>query len=129
MNTTKLFVLLMCVMFSTNAAAYGSSSSSKKACTKPKFTLFTPAHLSVVAPQSEFSFQASALTNPDSIEVSVKKQPVQITIKEINNSYSITGKLPLDLTDTYARVDIKATGTNKCKGTNGWLLKIESVKP
>ena len=119
----------MSVMFSTHAAAYGSSSSSKKACNKPKFAHFTPAHLSVVAPQSEFSFQASALTNPDSIEVSVKKQPVEITIKEINNAYSITGKLPADLIDTYARVDIKAIGTNKCKGSDGWLLKIESVKP
>ena len=77
MNITKLMIVFIFAIFSTNALAYGSSSS-KKACKKPKFTQFTPEHLAVVAPQSEFSFLASALTNPETIVVSVKKQAVKI---------------------------------------------------
>jgi hypothetical protein len=125
MNIFKLLMIFILAAFSTNALAYGSSSS-KKACTKPKFTEFSPVHLSVVAAQSEFSFKASSLTSPESIKVSVKKQPVEVTINKMNNGYSVTGQLPASLQNTYARVDIKATGTNKCKANDGWLLKIEN---
>lgn len=126
MNVTKLMILFIVAIFSTNALAYGSSSSSKKACNKPKFTLFTPAHLAVVLPQSEFSFLASASTNPETIVVSVKKQAVDVVVNKTNKGYSVTGTLPASLQGTHARVDIKATGTNNCKANDGWLLKIEA---
>ena len=125
MNINKLIMVFVLTVFSSNLLAYGSSSSSKKACTKPKFTQFTPPHLAVVAAQSEFSFQASMLTNPDTIKVSVKKIPVEITINKANNAYSVSGKLPESLTGTYARIKIDANGTNNCKGSDGWLLNIE----
>jgi len=124
MNIFKLMIVFILAVYSTNLLAYGSSSS-KKACAKPKFTQFTPVHLSVVSAQSEFSFLASSLTSPASIKVSVKKQPVEVKINKMNNGYSVTGKLPATLQNTYARIDIKATGTNKCKANDGWLLKIE----
>jgi len=129
MNSIKLLVICMLTVFSANASAYGSSSSSKKACKKPKMSQFTPANLTVVAPQSEFSFQTSALTNPDSIKVSVKKLSVEVTIKAENNSYLVTGKLPASLQGTHARVKINATGTNHCKASDGWLLEIENTQP
>ena len=125
MNTIKILMVFILAAFSTNLSAYGSSSSSKKACKKPKFSQFTPPHLSTVAPQSEFSFLVSTLTNPESIVVSVKKQEVDVTINKTNNGYSVSGKLPESLQGAFARVDIKATGTNNCKGNDGWLLKIE----
>ncbi|GAW86123.1 conserved hypothetical protein [Bathymodiolus platifrons methanotrophic gill symbiont] len=125
MNINKLIMVFILTVFSSNLLAYGSSSSSKKACTKPKFTQFTPPHLAVVAVQSEFSFQASMLTNPDTIKVSVKKIPVEVTINKENNAYSVSGKLPESLTGTYARIKIDANGTNNCKGSDGWLLNIE----
>lgn len=125
MNVILIVVVFMLSVFSTNVLAYGSSSSSKKACTKPAFTQFAPAHLASVEPQSEFSFLASALTNPETIEVSVKKQPVDVVINKINKGYSVVGMLPESLQGTFARVNIKATGTNKCMGNDGWLLKIE----
>ena len=126
MNVTKLILVFIFAIFSTHALAYGSSSSSKKACKKPKFTQFTPTHLAVVAPQSEFSFMASALTNPETLVVSVKKQAVDVVINKTNSGYSVTGTLPASLQGTHARVDIKATGTNNCKANDGWLLKIEA---
>jgi len=124
MNINKVLVIFLLSVFSVNVLAYGSSSS-KKACKKPKFTQFSPPHLTVVAPQSEFSFQTSVLTNPASIQVRVKKQLVEVSVDKINNGYSVTGKLPASLQGTYARIDIKAKGTNECKGNDGWLLNIE----
>lgn len=125
MNIIKLLILFFLTVFSANALAYGSSSS-KKACKKPKFSQFMPPHLAVVAAESEFSFLASALTSPATIVVKVKKQPVDVTINKVNLGYTVSGKLPASLRGTFARVDIKATGTNKCKGSDGWLLKIEN---
>ncbi len=125
MNIIILMTVLILSSFSSTVFAYGSSGSSKKSCTKPAFTQFTPAHLAVVAPQSEFSFSASALTNSETIEVTVKKQPVDVTINKVNKGYSVVGTIPESLkTGTFARVNIKATGTNKCVGNDGWLLKI-----
>ena len=129
MNTIKILMVFILVAFSTNASAYGSSSSSKKACKKPKFSQFTPPHLTAVAAQSEFSFLASALTNPESIVVSIKKQAVDVTINKTNNGYSVKGKLPATLQGAFARVNINAKGTNNCKGNDGWLLKIEAQAP
>ena len=128
MNTINLVIIFTLTVFSSNLLAYGSSSS-KKACKKPEMSQFTPAHLAVVAPQSEFSFKASALTNPDSIQVDVKKQAVEVIIKKQGNAYLITGTLPATLQNTYARININASGTNGCKGSYGWLLKIESSQP
>lgn len=129
MNTIKLLTVLMLTVFSANVFAYGSSSSSKTACKKPKMGQFTPADRAVVVAESEFSFITSALTNPESIEVSIKKQPVTVTITQEGNAYRVTGELPATLQDTYARVNIKATGTNGCKASDGWLLKIEPAQP
>ncbi len=125
MNTIKKITFFIFVIFSTNIFAYGSGSSSKKACVKPDLSQFTPPHLSVVAPESEFSFVASPSTNPKTIEVSMKKQLVETNIEKISGGYSVSGKLPASLEGAYVRVNIKAKGTNNCPESDGWLLKIE----
>lgn len=124
MNIIKSTLLLSLVIFSSSLFAYGSSSS-KKACKKPGLSQFSPEHLSVVKPESEFSFKASHTTNPKSIAVSIKKQAVPVNIEQTAGIYVVTGKLPASLQDTYARINIKAKGTNNCPGSDGWLLKIE----
>jgi len=124
MKIFNVLITFVLVLFSTNVLAYGSSSS-KKACAKPRLSQFSPAHLSAVTPQSEFSFLAASSTNPDSIKVDAKGQAVELTINKVNNSYSVTGKLPASLQNGYARINIEVTGTNKCKAKDGWLLKIE----
>lgn len=125
----KLFNIIMIfifTIFSANTIAYGGGgSSSKKACKKPELSQFTPPHLAVVEAQSEFSFFASAKTNPKSIEVSVKNLPVEVTIDKSNNGLLITGKLPEELQGTFARININATGLNNCKTKEGWLLNIK----
>ena len=109
MKPHRLLLAFLVMGIAANAWAYGSSSSTKS-CTKPKFSDFFPADKSEVAPESEFSFSASSVPYPDSIDVRVKKQPVEVTISEKNGTYRVTGKLPDSLRNTYARISISAEG-------------------
>ncbi len=124
MRLFKIVMIFIFTIFSANTFAYGSGGGSKKACKKPELSQFTPPHLAVVEVQSEFSFFASAKTNPKSIAVSVKNNPVAVTIDKKNNGFLITGKLPEELQGTFARVKINATGLNNCETQEGWLLNI-----
>ena len=124
MKIKKFLLLLFIMVFANNAAAYGSSSS-KKACKKPKFSQFTPPHLADVAPGVEFSFIASSITLPGSIQVTVKNLPVDVVVTQKNTQFLIEGQLPAELQGTHARINIQASSTKKCKGKDGWLLKIK----
>jgi len=128
MKTLKFLMIFIFTAYSANVlAGYGSSSSgnSKKACKPPKLIQYTPVHLSVVPSNSDFSIEVSSLTNPKSIEVTIKKLPVEVAITESKKGYLITGKLPESIKDTFARVEVRATGTNRCKLSEGWLLNIK----
>ncbi|HIF17837.1 MAG TPA: hypothetical protein EYG50_03320 [Cycloclasticus sp.] len=125
MYPLHLLMALMLTVLSTHALAYGSTSSSKKACSKPTLTNITPVALTTVAPQSEFSFQTSSSTVSNSIQVVANKLPVEITIREINKGYVVTGKLPATIKKKYVRIDVSAITTNRCNGVDGWLLKMK----
>ncbi|MGZ8136359.1 MAG: hypothetical protein ACXW1W_04555 [Methylococcaceae bacterium] len=125
MRLANTLWILALTIASNNVWAYGGSSSSKKACAKPKFTEFTPANNAQVAANSTFSFVASAGTNPESIVVTVKGQPVEVTITPKNQVFEVTGKLPDTLKGDFARININADGPNQCKGSDGWLVKVE----
>lgn len=116
--------ILMLIVATSNVWAYGSSSSSKKACNKPKFSAFVPANNAEVTAKSAFSFSASANTNPESIIVTVKDQPVAVTVTPKNQGFQIAGTLPDTLKGNFARISITADGPNQCKGSDGWLVKI-----
>ncbi len=124
MKSYKPVWVLILIIATSNVWAYGSSSSSKKACNKPKFSEFSPTNNTQVAAKSDFSFAASANTNPESIIVTVKDQPVAVTITPKNQGYLVKGTLPDTLTGSFARINIIADGPNKCKGSGGWLVKI-----
>jgi hypothetical protein len=114
----------MLMIATSNVWAYGSSSSSKKACNKPKFTEFVPVNNAQVEAKSAFSFVASANTNPESIIVTIKDQPVAVTVTPKNQGFQVTGTLPDTLKGSFARISINADGPNQCKGSDGWLVKI-----
>lgn len=122
MNIVAMLLMISLTGYAGQAAAYGSSS--KKACKPPRFWQFQPPHLAEVRPQSEFSFLASGSTRPDSLQVTVKGQPVAVTVDKKQANFLVSGKLPADLGDTPARISIRGIGTNKCKGRDGWLVKI-----
>lgn len=119
-----LWVLASLAIHST-AWAYGmDSGGGAKACAKPKFSEFKPEDNARVAAKSPFSFLASAETWPKSLKVTIKDQPVPITITPKNNGFLVTGKLPDTLKGGYARINITAEGADKCTGNDGWLIKI-----
>ena len=124
MKSYKSLWILMLMIATSNVWAYGSSSSSKKACNKPKFSEFVPANNAEVTAKSAFSFVASAGTNPDSIIVTIKDQAVAVTVTPINQGFQVSGTLPGTLKGSFARISITADGPNQCKGSDGWLVKI-----
>lgn len=120
----KLTHVLSCLILMTASGqtwAYGSSSS-QKACQKPEFNDFEPADKAQVARGASFSFLVSGVSDPSSISVTIKNQPVAVTVKELpSKRYTVTGHLPEALSG-FARINISAQG--KCKGSSGWLVKI-----
>lgn len=120
-STWAIFILML---ITSDVWSYGSNSSSKKACDKPRFSEFIPANKAQVAAKSTFSFMVSAGTKPETIAVTVKEQPVDITVTPKNQGFEVTGKLPDTLKETYARINITAEGPNKCKGNDGWLVQV-----
>jgi len=124
MRFTNILLLLVLMATANTVWAYGSSSSSK-ACSKPKFTEFTPANNAQVAAGSSFSFMASANTSPDSIAVTVKGLPVDVTVTPKNPGFLVEGKLPATVNSDFARINISADGHNGCNGGDGWLFKVE----
>ena len=122
----KAVLSMCCLLFSGSLFAYGGGGGggTKTACKAPKFSDLTPAHLAEVAPGSEISFKASAATDPDTVTVTAKKQPIEISISKNNSTYTVTGNLPATLTGTHARVAINAKSPSGCKGNDGWLIKI-----
>lgn len=123
MKSYPILGLLSLLLVHTTAWSYGSSSSSK-ACEKPKFNEFKPADKANVAPQAAFSFQASAATNPKTLVVTIKEQAINVSITPKNAGYLVEGKLPADIKGTVARININAESPSRCKGNDGWLVTI-----
>ena len=127
MRRIQFVMAFIFILISTNSMAYfgdGGGHTKNKKCNEPKISQIKPAHLSVVASQSEFSFWVSSEAIPRSIEVTVKKIPVEITIKEVSRGYLVSGKLPASLKETFARIEAKLKDSKRCSGSKGWLLNI-----
>jgi hypothetical protein len=124
MKASLILNALIILTLPTQLWAYGSSSSSKKACEKPYFSEFAPPEKAEVAAGSKFSFTAATVSNPESIKVTIKNQPVDITVTPKGGKYNVSGKLPNSLAGNFARINITANGPNQCKGTGGWLVKV-----
>ena len=136
MKTSRLlaiFFMVSCFNVSAGYAAehhsgHGASSGGgggENACSKPQLTKFLPANLATVAPGSDFSFMALNVSKPEQIEVTVKTIPVEVTTEDKESFYLVKGKLPADLVNTTARINIKVNAKiSRCDGENGWLVKI-----
>ncbi|MDD5228549.1 MAG: hypothetical protein PHN45_07030 [Methylococcales bacterium] len=130
----KIALGLATLLFATSSYAIDHSmhtggsmggGGSSTTCEKARFDKFQPEHLATVAPESEFSFTAFNVQKPEQIEVNVKSHPVAITTETKGDLYRVTGKLPAELKNTTARINIKATTkSEKCNGEGGWLVTI-----
>ena len=112
----------MLMIATSNFWAYGSSN--KKACKKPNFSEFTPVNNAQIATKSAFSVITSSNTNPESIIVTIKDQPIAVTITPKNQGFQVSGTLPDTIKGGFARINITADGPNQRKGNTAWLVKI-----
>jgi hypothetical protein len=136
MKTPRLlaiFFIVSCFNISAaNAAEHhsghnmaGGGGGGETGCLKAQLNKFMPANLATVAPGSTFSFWAFNVEKPEQIKVTVKSIPVEVTTENKEGFYLVKGKLPAELANTAARINIKVIAKNpKCNGENGWLVKI-----
>lgn len=107
------------------ASSGGGGGNSENGCLKPQLTKFLPANLATVAPGSAFSFWAFNVEKPEQIKVTVKNIAVEVITEDKDNFFLVKGKLPAELVNTTARINIKVNAkVSKCNGENGWLVKI-----
>ncbi|WAK00974.1 hypothetical protein [Methylobacter sp. YRD-M1] len=103
----------------------GTGSGGGGACTKARLSKFLPGHLATVAPEAEFSFVVTGIQSPDQVDVTVKTIPVEITGEDKDSFYLIKGKLPTELKNVTARINVKVNAKSpRCDAENGWLVKI-----
>jgi len=137
MKTLRLLALFFIIScFNVNAvnaaehhsghgASSGGGGGGENGCLKPQLTKFLPANLATVAPGSGFSFYAFNVEKPEQIKVTVKTIPVEVTTEDKDSFYVVKGKLPAELVNTTARINIKVNAKiPRCNGENGWLVKI-----
>jgi hypothetical protein len=94
-------------------------------CLHPRLDKLQPAHLATVAPGSEFSFLIYNIEDPKHVTVEVKRQPVDVTFELKDSFYVVKGKIPANLSNTAARIDVKINAkASACRAAEGWLIKI-----
>jgi hypothetical protein len=135
MRTSKLLVILLSLslfnMADVMAGASGHAGHSMGSgggggsCVKARVSKFQPGHLATVAPEAEFSFMVTGIQSPDQVDVTVKTIPVEVTGEDKDSFYLIKGKLPAELKNVTARVNVKVNAKSpRCDAENGWLIKI-----
>jgi hypothetical protein len=94
-------------------------------CLHPRLDKLQPAHLATVAPGSAFSFIIYNIEDPKHVTVEVKRQPVDVSFESKDSFYIVKGKIPADLSNTAARIDVKINAkASACRAAEGWLIKV-----
>lgn len=125
-NVRKSALFFIALIFSQMASAVTPAEEEEKKCMKPKFRDFSPAANAEVAPKSSISFHINRLADPNHISASAKKIPMKIEVVDKKTFYYVTGKLPDELTEGFARIHVQAKALEgECIGQDGWLVKIK----
>jgi hypothetical protein len=94
-------------------------------CLHPRLDKVQPARLATVAPGSAFSFLIYNIEDPKHVSVEVKRQPVDVKFEFKDPFYVVRGKIPPNLSNTAARIDVKINAkASSCRAAEGWLIKI-----
>lgn len=94
-------------------------------CIKAKISHYKPEHMATVAPGSEYSFAVSGSNGPGHIHVSIRQEPVQVSIENKETFYLVKGRLPADIKNETVRISVKAKAkVGKCDADGGFLLKV-----
>lgn len=106
-------------------SGHSGSGGNDAACIKAKISRYKPEHLATVAPGSEFSFAVSGSNGPGHIHVSIREEPLELSVEDKDTFYLVKGKLPPALKNQTVRLSIKAKAkVGKCDANDGLLLKI-----
>lgn len=125
-SSWKSALALTMLLSSTSLFAVTPDEEEEKKCIKPKFRDFSPATKSEVDPASEISFHVTHNANPESIGAEAKSIKMVTTIRDRKTFYEVHAKLPGDLSNSYARINVHAKpAEGECLGQDGWLLKIK----
>ncbi|MGZ8153387.1 MAG: hypothetical protein ACXW0Q_12280 [Methylovulum sp.] len=124
----KFGLLVAVVLFNGMAAAY-SPEELEKLCKKPKFTDFNlteykKPELAEIPPESELLFKVSPWTDPTTIKLTAKKQPLEFTVETNSSFHKIKAKLPASLNGQFVRINVTAKAITGCDDQDGWLVKI-----
>ena len=134
MQINKILAALLTIGFCNTVSAQsterhgghvGGGGGDTASCIKAKISHYKPENLAVVAPGSEFSFIVSGSNGPGHIHVSIRQEPVDLTVEDKDTFYLVKGKLPAGLKNETVRLSIKAKAkVGKCDADGGLLLKI-----
>ena len=124
MKVWSILWVAIVLMIPSTVWAYGDGGGTSIVACTAKLSKFMPANNSEIAPKSEFSFFASATTNPNSIRVTIKDHLVPVTVTSKHDGFQVTGKLPDAIKGTFAKISITAKGPNQCEANDGWLVKV-----
>ena len=103
----------------------GMGGSDDQSCIRAKISHVKPDHLATVSPESEFSFTVSGSNGPGHIHVSIRQEPVPVTVEDKDSFYLVKGKLPIQYKNDTVRLSIKVKAKVKqCDSDTGILLKI-----
>lgn len=125
-NVRKVTFLFIALVFSQMVLAVTPAEEEEKKCIKPKFRDFSPAANSEVAPGSNIAFHINRFADPSKVSASAKKIPIKVEVVDKKTFYYVTGKLPPELTDGFARIHVEAKALEgECSGQDGWLIKVK----
>jgi hypothetical protein len=121
------------VLLSATAQAY-SPDLLEDMCKKPHFRDFSlPTYAAPenkeVPPESEFTIMLSPWTDPKTIKLTAKNEPIKFTIESNDSFHRITAKVPPAFTGKYVRLNLTAKAVLGCSEKEGWLLKVTDSKP
>ncbi len=127
--TTRFKSALLLAVLSVNNGAFAYDPDKEDVCKKPRFTDFSLTEYNAadeveIAPETEFFFKLSPWADPSTIKVTVKGQPVEVTVVSNSSFHKVTAKLPAALTGQFARINARAKAVLGCDDTDGWLVKI-----
>lgn len=127
MKIIMRFMLVVTVMYTNSVMAQGDTS--QVPCVKPRFSKMLPVDKSEIEPGAEFSFVASRVMNPFTLNIKLKDTEVnEFQVRNKNTFYKVSGVFPESVKGQWARVHIRAEakeGGKGCYKKGGWLLKIK----
>jgi hypothetical protein len=131
MKTTKMvnpILLIAAILFTGTAFAYDPGTV-EEVCKKPQFRDFSlPVYQepekTEVAPESEFTFTISPWTNPHTIKLTAKNQPLEFSLESNSSFHRVKVKLPVAFTGQFVRINVSAKAELGCSDKTGWLLKV-----